>query len=119
MGLPHPEPDQVYLGIPKVFFITIINLFIWISGGNESIEDKDRSLIDARDLAEAIFLIYDKPEAKGRYICSSYTILVPELAEKLKSIYLNYNYPKRYAPFMTTDSFNDVSIQSFSLQIFL
>lgn len=76
-------------------------------------ENIDRPLIDARDLAEAIFLVYEKAEAKGRYICSSYTIQVRELVEKLKNIYPNSNYPKRYLPFMAMDSFNNISIQSF------
>ena len=58
-------------------------------------ENKDRPIIDVRDLAEAILLVYEKPEAQGRYICSSHTIPTQELVEKLKSMYPNYNYPKR------------------------
>ena len=58
-------------------------------------ENKDRPIIDVRDLAEAILLVYEKPEAQGRYICSSYTISTQELVEKLKSMYPDYNYPKR------------------------
>lgn len=68
--------------------------FLYIDGP-ETIENKDRPIIDVRDLAEAILLVYEKHEAQGRYICSSQTISAQELVEKLKSIYPNYSYPKR------------------------
>ena len=58
-------------------------------------EDKTRHLVDVRDVAEAILLVYEKPEAKGRYICTSYTMKTQALANKLKDMYPNYNYPKR------------------------
>ncbi|PIA25654.1 hypothetical protein AQUCO_10900005v1 [Aquilegia coerulea] len=32
-------------------------------------------LKDVRDMAEALLLVYEKPEAEGRYICSSYRIM--------------------------------------------
>ncbi|XP_034705008.1 cinnamoyl-CoA reductase 2-like isoform X2 [Vitis riparia] len=76
-------------------------LLKYLKDANESVENKDRPIIDVRDLADAIFLIYDKPEAEGRYICSSYTILVQKLIEKLKNIYPNYNYSK-------SDSYTEV-----------
>ncbi|KAL6328942.1 hypothetical protein AAG906_007232 [Vitis piasezkii] len=71
-------------------------LLSYLKDGHESVENKDRPVIDARDLAEAILLVYEKPEAHGRYICSSYTISTQELVEKLKSMYPNYSYPKSY-----------------------
>ncbi|XP_034702438.1 cinnamoyl-CoA reductase 2-like [Vitis riparia] len=71
-------------------------LLTYLKDGPESVENKDRPIIDVRDLAEAILLVYEKPEAQGRYICSSYTISTQELVEKLKSMYPNYNYPKSY-----------------------
>lgn len=67
----------------------------WILDGPESVENKDRPIIDVRDLAEANLLVYERPEAQGRYICSSHSILVKELVERLKCMYPNYNYPKR------------------------
>lgn len=69
--------------------------FVWTSDGPRFYPSNDRPLVDVRDLAEAIFLVYGKPEAKGRYICSSYTILVRELIERVKSIYPNYSYRQR------------------------
>lgn len=52
-------------------------------------------IVDVRDVAEALKLGYEKPEAKGRYICSSHVIKNQDLVQTLKEIYPNYNYPKR------------------------
>ena len=51
--------------------------------------------VDVRDAAESILLVYENPDAVGRYICSSHSIRVDALVEKLKSMYPNYNYPTR------------------------
>ncbi|KAF5203836.1 Cinnamoyl-coa reductase protein [Thalictrum thalictroides] len=48
-------------------------------------------------MAEALLLVYEKPEAEGRYICSSHTITVQDFVEKLKSMYPNYYHPKQIA----------------------
>ncbi|CAM8974995.1 unnamed protein product [Rhodiola kirilowii] len=61
--------------------------------GVECVENTERMIVDVRDLAEALLLLYEKPEAQGRYICLSYAIRVQELVEKLKSMYPNYKYP--------------------------
>ena len=58
-------------------------------------EDKNRHLVDVRDVAEAIMLVFEKPEAKGRYICTSYAMKVQVFANKLKGMYPNYNHTKR------------------------
>lgn len=63
---------------------------------SEPLEDKDQPLVDVRDVADAILLIYEKPEAKGRYICTSFTIRMQALAEKIKSMYPNYDYSKSF-----------------------
>ncbi|CAO2817475.1 unnamed protein product [Amaranthus hypochondriacus] len=62
--------------------------------GYESIENKLRLIVDVRDLAAALLMVYEMPEAEGRYICTSHQIRVRELLDKLQSIYPNYNYPK-------------------------
>ncbi|CAK7345969.1 unnamed protein product [Dovyalis caffra] len=66
------------------------------ANGHESLEDRDRPFVDVRDLAEALLLAYEKPEAKGRYICTSYSIRTHALVDNLKSICPNYNYPKGF-----------------------
>lgn len=62
---------------------------------SESLENKHRTLIDVRDLADAILMGYEKPEAEGRYICNAHSIMTKDLVEKLRIIYPNYNYPKK------------------------
>ncbi|KAJ8422978.1 hypothetical protein Cgig2_021872 [Carnegiea gigantea] len=62
----------------------------------ESAENKLRMIVDVRDVAEALRLVYERPEAEGRYICTAHQIRVRELVDKLKSIYPNYNYPKYF-----------------------
>ncbi|KAI3931112.1 hypothetical protein MKW92_026548 [Papaver armeniacum] len=52
-------------------------------------------LKDVRDVADAILLAYEKPEAEGRYICSAYRVRMQELIDQLKTRYPNYNYPKK------------------------
>ena len=68
--------------------------------GYESIENKLRLIVDVRDLAAALLMVYEKPEAEGRYICTSHQIRVRELLDKLQSIYPNYNYPKKYISYL-------------------
>lgn len=63
--------------------------------GPEAIENRVRMMVDVRDVAEALLLVYEKPEASGRYICAPHPIRIRDLVEKLKAKYPNYNYPKR------------------------
>lgn len=58
-------------------------------------ENKLRIIVDVRDVAEALVMTYEKPEAEGRYICTAHMIRAQDLVEKLRSIYPNYNYPKK------------------------
>ncbi|KAJ4702346.1 Cinnamoyl-CoA reductase [Melia azedarach] len=79
--------------------------------GLESVENRDRPLVDVRDVADALLLVYEKPEAKGRYICSSFEITMKELTDKLKSLYPNYNYSKSF-----TKVDEDIKLSSEKLQ---
>lgn len=72
--------------------LVLINL---LKEGYESTENKLRMIVDVRDLAAALLMVYEKLEAEGRYICTAHHIRVRELVEKLRSIYPNYNYPKK------------------------
>ena len=58
-------------------------------------ENKPRMIVDVRDVAEAILLAYEKPEAEGRYICTAHSIKTKDLVDKLRSIYPHYNYPMK------------------------
>ncbi|GKV33364.1 hypothetical protein SLEP1_g41883 [Rubroshorea leprosula] len=62
--------------------------------GYESRENKLQKIVDVRDVAEALLLAYEKPEAEGRYICVAHMLMATDLVEKPRSIYPHYNYPK-------------------------
>lgn len=79
--------------------------------GYESLENKLRHLVDVRDVAEALLLVYEKPEAEGRYICTAHEIRTEDLVEKLRNIYPNYNYPKSF-----TDEEEGINLSSEKLQ---
>lgn len=66
-----------------------------LTGGQESVPNGVRNIVDVRDVAAAVILAYEKPEAEGRYICTYHYIKTRDLVEKLKSLYPNYNYPHR------------------------
>lgn len=53
-----------------------------------------RNIVDVRDVAEALQLVYEKPEAEGRHICSAHMIKNRDLVRILRETYPNYNYPK-------------------------
>lgn len=79
--------------------------------GYESLENKLRNLVDVRDVAEALLLVYEKPEAEGRYICTAHEIRTEDLVEKLRNIYPNYNYPKSF-----TEEDEGINLSSEKLQ---
>lgn len=54
-----------------------------------------RDIVDVRDVAEALILAYEKPEAEGRYICTAHIFKAKSMVDMLKSIYPDYNYPKK------------------------
>ncbi|KAG5542703.1 hypothetical protein RHGRI_015730 [Rhododendron griersonianum] len=64
--------------------------------GYEELENRSRNIVDARDVAEALLLAYEKPEAKGRYICTAHPIRLQDLVEILRRLYPNYNYPMKF-----------------------
>ncbi|KAF5177063.1 Cinnamoyl-coa reductase [Thalictrum thalictroides] len=67
-----------------------------VKDGLEELENKVRMFVDVRDVTEALLLVYKKPEAEGRYICSPFTLTLENLVKKLKSMYPNFNYPKQF-----------------------
>ncbi|GLU00118.1 hypothetical protein SLE2022_175110 [Rubroshorea leprosula] len=67
-----------------------------LTEGYETLENKLRNTVDVRDVAEALLLAYEKPEAEGRYICTAHTIKTHDLVDKLRTLYPTYNYPKSF-----------------------
>ncbi|XP_050378370.1 cinnamoyl-CoA reductase 1-like [Argentina anserina] len=68
-------------------------ILIKILKGSASMEYRPQRLVDVRDLAQAVLLTYEKPEAEGRYLCVSHHFKTQELIEKLRSFYPKYNHP--------------------------
>ncbi|XP_071732524.1 cinnamoyl-CoA reductase 1-like [Rutidosis leptorrhynchoides] len=56
-------------------------------------QDMDVPIVDVRDCANALLLVYEKPEAEGRYLCSSNVLKTMDLAKLLKNLFPQYNYP--------------------------
>ncbi|XP_077215812.1 cinnamoyl-CoA reductase 1-like [Tasmannia lanceolata] len=67
-----------------------------LTGEYETRENRVHFMVDVRDVAEALLLVYEKPEASGRYIGAAHSIHIKDFVEKLRSMYPNYNYPKSY-----------------------
>lgn len=65
-----------------------------LAGDTSEIENNLRKLVDVRDVAEALKLVYEKAEAEGRYICSAHMIKAEDLLTMLKTFYPNYYYPQ-------------------------
>ncbi|XP_047084234.1 cinnamoyl-CoA reductase 1-like [Lolium rigidum] len=71
-------------------------LLNYLKGEHETVENKIRNIVDVRDVADALLLMYENPEASGRYICSSSPIKVSDMINILKTIYPMYTYPKNF-----------------------
>lgn len=66
------------------------------SDGTKKTEDAERAVVDVRDVAKAIVLLYEKQESEGRYICSSYSLMTREFVAKVQSIFPDYDYPQNF-----------------------
>ncbi|KAM3341508.1 hypothetical protein BC332_13235 [Capsicum chinense] len=84
--------------------------------GYEELENKSRFTVDVRDLAEALLLVYEKPEAEGRYLCAAHTVKSEDLVAMLKKHYPNYNYPKRFTDVTEDTSFSSEKLQKLGWQ---
>nr|XP_010910976.1 tetraketide alpha-pyrone reductase 1-like [Elaeis guineensis] len=65
-----------------------------IKGGPEPMNNSLWNIVDVRDVADALLLAYERPEASGRYLCAPYPITIRDLVDLLKGMYPNYGYPK-------------------------
>ncbi|KAF5196495.1 Cinnamoyl-coa reductase [Thalictrum thalictroides] len=79
--------------------------------GLDTMENKVRKIVDVRDVADALLLTYEKPEAKGRYLCVTYMIRARDLVEKLRSMYPNYNYPKSFTEVEDDEKYSTEKLQ--------
>ncbi|WVZ65409.1 hypothetical protein U9M48_014775 [Paspalum notatum var. saurae] len=72
-----------------------------LKGGPDQVRNKLWHIVDVRDLADAMLLLYEVPEASGRHICAPHVISVRDLVDLLRSM-----YPDDY-PFITKESICD------------
>ncbi|KAL6873474.1 hypothetical protein ACP4OV_013556 [Aristida adscensionis] len=65
----------------------------------EVTEEKARNLVDVRDVADALILVWSSPAASGRYICSAHDMKVSEVVGVVKRLHpdLKLNYPDKFA----------------------
>uniref|UniRef100_A0A453SHU2 NAD-dependent epimerase/dehydratase domain-containing protein n=1 Tax=Aegilops tauschii subsp. strangulata TaxID=200361 RepID=A0A453SHU2_AEGTS len=70
-------------------------LLNYLKGERDTVENKIRNIVDVRDVADALLLAYENPEASGRYICSSKPVKVSDMISVLKTLYPMYTYPKK------------------------
>ncbi|CAN0901429.1 Cinnamoyl-CoA reductase 1 [Linum grandiflorum] len=71
-------------------------LTMLLKEGLESVENKHRMIVDVRDVAEALILVYENAEAQGRYICSAHSVYAQQMVEILKEKYANYDFPEKF-----------------------
>ena len=57
------------------------------SAGDREVKLKLRNFVDVRDVADALLLVYETPEASGRYICDAHARQVSGVVELLRSWY--------------------------------
>ncbi|CAL5073596.1 unnamed protein product [Urochloa decumbens] len=62
-----------------------------IKGGPDAMTNKLWHIVDVRDVADALLLLYEKKESSGRYICSPNHIHTRDLVALLKKMYPKYN----------------------------
>ncbi|KAH0876040.1 hypothetical protein HID58_073402, partial [Brassica napus] len=74
-----------------------LGLLNFIKGGVISLLSDQLYLVDVRDVADALLLVYENQEAKGRYICNSHSLHNNDLMEKLMNMYPNRNFPKSFS----------------------
>ncbi|OQU76722.1 hypothetical protein SORBI_3010G195500 [Sorghum bicolor] len=60
--------------------------------GDHEVKLKLRNFVDVRDVANALLLVYETPEASGRYICDANARQVSDVIALLKNWYPAYNH---------------------------
>ncbi|KAM3272202.1 hypothetical protein ACQJBY_042417 [Aegilops geniculata] len=69
-----------------------------IKGGPDTINNKFWPIVDVRDVADALLLLYNKAGPYQRYICSEHQIDIKDLVDLMKSMYPSYNYADKFSP---------------------
>ncbi|CAD6336242.1 unnamed protein product [Miscanthus lutarioriparius] len=64
--------------------------------GDREVKLKLRNFVDVRDVADALLLVYETPEASGRYICDANARQVSDVIALLKNWYPAYNHATKF-----------------------
>ena len=73
------------------YYLVFVNFIV---GGPNVMNDVMREIVDVRDVADALRMVYKKPESSGRYISASNYITTKAMLELLRKARPNYNYVK-------------------------
>ncbi|KAL6844765.1 hypothetical protein ACP4OV_025424 [Aristida adscensionis] len=76
-------------------------LVYFLKGGPDQMRNKLWHIVDVRDTADSLLLVYEAPEASGRHICAPHVISARDLLDLLKTMYTEY-------PFMSRESIHDM-----------
>ncbi|XP_037442389.1 cinnamoyl-CoA reductase 1-like [Triticum dicoccoides] len=63
-----------------------------INGGPDVMSNKLWHIVDVRDVADALLLVYEKAESSGRYICAPNSVCTKDLVDLLRKMYPQYSY---------------------------
>ncbi|KAL6873471.1 hypothetical protein ACP4OV_013553 [Aristida adscensionis] len=85
--------------------------------GEREVKLKLRSFVDVRDVADALLLIYETPEASGRYLCNSHQIQVSDVIEQLKSSYPTYRYATKYVRVNDEPEFSSKKLEALGWKV--
>jgi len=64
----------------------------WTTGGPDVMTNRMWEIVDVRDVADALLLLYEKNQSSGRYICSPNRVCTRDLVDLLKKMYPEYDY---------------------------
>ncbi|KAL6844767.1 hypothetical protein ACP4OV_025426 [Aristida adscensionis] len=76
-------------------------LVYFLKGGPDQMRNKLWHIVDVRDTAESLLLVYEAPGASGRHICAPHVISARDLLDLLKNMYTEY-------PFMSKECIYDM-----------
>lgn len=72
-----------------------VHILKYLTGSAKTYANATQAYADVRDVALAHILVYEKPEASGRYICSESSLHRGELVEILAKHFPEYPMPTK------------------------
>ncbi|XP_062193789.1 cinnamoyl-CoA reductase 1-like [Phragmites australis] len=67
-------------------------LIYFLKGGPDPVRNKLWHIVDVRDVADALLLVYEVPQPSGRHICAPHAISARDLLDLLMSKYPGYPF---------------------------